>query len=407
MLREKTQRRLFRLLFVLGCVAPTLAIGSWAAARFHPAYQAFLLDQVSQSLGMTVQVERIHTPRPGVYEAEGIRITKKSAPVAHCDHLHVRRVQGNWRITGGELRVTRSADTKRLLALLQENLPTASPFRASFGSLAIDDALGNEINRWDQVRCEVTAIGDSQKARKLAIWAVDGSSTPQARMEIATHAEDSELRIQFTTGPAGVSGRLLRGSDSLAAIRAAATFVGRGEATLDGGKHNGKVTGDLSFSQVAIDEAGGFIAWDHARVDLAEVRWWGPTMTRMDASVEAVNGSVSQALVWGMNQCLHCGATPELQSIANASGKGPLPFDRFACDVQCDITGLRLKGLGKEAVLLSHAGQPLLHEPEQSLPVFALIQALWPYQTPELPATTEAQAVARRLPLSGEATSRR
>lgn len=412
MLLEKTQRRLFRLLFVLGCVAPTLAIGSWAVARFHPVYQSFLLDQVGQSLGVTITADQISTPRPGVFEAEGIRISRETEPtvqyaaqcVAQCDHLRVQRVEGNWQIVGGALRVTRSADSKRLMALLQDKLPTASPFRASFQSLAIDDAQGNEINRWERVRCEIAVSDESEESRKLAIWSADESNTALARIEIATHAEDSEIKIQFDTGPAGISCRLLAGRDSLAALRDAATFVGQGEATLDGSKQHGQVTGALSFTQVTMDEAGGFAAWDHVHIRLNEARWWGPVVTRLDATIEATNGSISPVLVWGMNQRLHCGATSELQSLTDASGGGPLPYDRFACNVRLDFSGLHLKGPGEETTLLSHAGQSLLREPEQPLPVFAVIQALWPHQTPELPATQEAQAMARRLPLSGEAT---
>ena len=78
MLLEKTQRRLCRLLFVLGCVLPTLAVAGFTSGRLSPSYADDLLAAVGERLDASISCESLSTPRPGVYELRRVTLASIS-----------------------------------------------------------------------------------------------------------------------------------------------------------------------------------------------------------------------------------------------------------------------------------------------------------------------------------------
>ena len=98
MLRQKTQRRLFRVVFLTGCVLPTLAIGAWAAARLHPAYHETILRVAGASMGVALECDDIATPKPGEYVVQGLRLADPVTgnELARCNFMRVTRQSGRW-----------------------------------------------------------------------------------------------------------------------------------------------------------------------------------------------------------------------------------------------------------------------------------------------------------------------
>ena len=134
-----------------------------------------------------------------------------------------------------------------------------------------------------------------------------------------------------------------------------------------------------------------------AELSIESARLWQGRVVRAAGTLRAGPGVVGSALVRGAVRQLH------LVSLAEPAVSGDLGYEQLALDFQVDAGGVRLQGCcrGVEAgtVLTTRSG-PLLAEPiAERQPVAALIQALVPAAEVQVPATPEAEWLARWLPL--------
>lgn len=382
MLREKTQRRLCRVLFFAGCLAPTLAVAALVADRLSGGERERVLAAIGKRLNATVDCDRFATPRRGVYELTGVRLAANDSaePIARCDRLRVASTGGAWRFAAGEVSVSSpaigSAGWRQL----------ATDVRGSIERLSLADAAWERLTATIEPDALTLAAAD----RPLISWTPDaialdtaGQSMPLAWLPLAP----------------------------LAGIELDATFAG--SASLAEGR--GDAEGVLHLNT---DRLSGFSA-DRGRVTDLHCQWRGDEFTELSGRVELRDGGLPPTLVYGVNEWLGMPATPAMQAAYTAAAGGAIPFTQVAFEAQLDSEGLTLVGRCDEIdgvarggaiahAVVEHLGEPLLLEPPvRPLPAPRLLRALWPDAPAEreIPAMRGAIDVARRLPM-GDTTIR-
>lgn len=410
MLREKTQRRLFRTVFLVGCVLPTLALTAWSIARIHPSYGRFLLGWVGYSVGIDLECDTIRTPRPGEYEIEGLRVAhpETGERLAECNRLRVRHDGALWTFVADRCEI--AADVDRLPVLRGGD--SGADLSGQVATLAAVDAMGEEVCVWRRVRCRVAGVSDETQQPYAEAWTEPKNDSEPTHITWVRDKKDD--RVVLTTGDTPLPLRLAPPGLLPQSIARGTTFSG--ELTIE--RQNAETAGHASGELQVTTLSGALASWSNASVRLIDLAWTDGRIDRLQAHLEAREGSLNRLFVWGLYQMLKCHPEEALQRFwSSTSDDTPIPFDQLACDVELDATGLTIYGrcgdVGGERrsgaiahAVLSKQGEPLLLEPtERQQPPTNLVRAVWPDASPAVPATAEAQDVARRLPIQQSPSS--
>lgn len=394
MLRERTQRRLFRVLFALGCVLPTLAVAVFAVNRVSPAYQDSLLEQLSRRLGGSIACDRITTPRPGVYQLTGVRaVSPSGAEMAAVAGLRVLRRDGRWQVSGTDARCASASDAAIVLSRLAE---------AGFDADVRLDRLAIESTA-PLSGLSITLSGTAEGARQLTL-------ADQAGRRAQALLDRGVWQLHADTGGQPIPADWLPGEPLAADSANAFNFAGslRAECSPDGRSVRGVAAGRFEIDGLDLRQ---LIA---ARGSLTEVdlRWTHERIEQLSGRLTLRDGQLSRAFVEGAAACLKLKPYEALLSLYN-SPLEPLawfPFTQLACEVELGPQGLLLVARNDQIdgqnrsgqvahAIVEHEGLPLLGEPtEPNRSVQNLVQAWFSNQQAELPASSEALELARRLP---------
>ncbi|MEN0109256.1 MAG: hypothetical protein AAF805_00890 [Planctomycetota bacterium] len=387
MLREKTQRRLCRTLFIAGCVAPTLAVGALVAGRLSGAERDRVLTAAGEWVGFAIRCDSFATPRPGVFDLGGVRLSASdpepggsaTETVATCDRLRVVRLGDRWRFAAGEVTLCSPAIASG------RSVESQASIVGAVKRLSIADAA------WDNVSFvrSPDRIDASTDGRRLFGWS-GGVTT------IDTAGQPLPL-AWLAPAP-------------LAEVDANATFAGHATVRGDGGEAEGVLHGaNVGFRGVTADRG---------RIGDLRCRWRDDAFTEISGRVELRDGHVAPSLVYGVNEWLGMPATDVLKAayssaVESAATGETIPFTQVAFEGRLDTDGLTIVGRCDEIdgvarggaiahAVAEHRGEPLLLEPPvRPLPAPRLLRALWPDEPVErdMPANRQAIEVARRLPM--------
>ncbi|WP_146574513.1 hypothetical protein [Botrimarina hoheduenensis] len=404
LLSESKQRRLCRLLFCWACVAPLVASLGWAAVRQLPAYQAAAIAELGAPLGLLCECDRYTTPRPTEIIAWGVRVSTRGAsePLATCDRLQLRREPDGWRFAAGTLEIKRPAEVQSTLSGWARS---ARQFRLhGTTQVLVLSRAGSVAARFTQVVTEVRSPTE-ESGGTSAMLAIDLKSVPeQAELQLEMLGSASgELHTTATidTGSVGVSAAWL---PTPIAMPADVLFSGRIENRVDGGLARGRLTLPASHSGNGPVRA----TWSPTTLVVHEARWSDSRFQRVHATIDARRGWAHRSLLNAASDHLGAKQTPRVAE--QASGEA-IWYDRFACDIDLDSSGVTLTAAcgeedGKKLpgaiahALLQSEGQPLVFEPrEKRLQLAEVLHTIWPSASAALPANSPATRLASQLPL--------
>lgn len=386
MLLEKTQRRLCRLFFVLGCVLPTLAVAGFTSGRLRPGYADDLLAAVGEHLGANVVCESLTTPRPGVYELRRVTLASinDGREFATCDTVRLTLDAGGVQFAAKTVSVRQPADAWAL-RLLQSGLAAEGQIE----TLSVDGC-----GDYDRVSASL-----KQGAAELTSAGGDTLTT-----KIDNGVCITKLQAISPIAVAWLS------CEPLCAVAAKRQhFSGSLSATipLDGAPVTGEINGRLQLTAVGLDS----LRAERGAVEKLQLTWHGERIERFAGRIDVREGQLSRPLVYGMYQHLSMALFQPLADQFNDPAKHAwFEFTQLACDIELDKNGLVIvAGCGEidgqtRSGAVAHAvvernGEALLKQPElRPLPVQRLVQAWRPDDLAEIPATSGAIDMARRLP---------
>lgn len=407
MLLERNQRRLCRLLFVVGCVLPTLAVGAWAVDRLRPAFGERLLAEASRLFDGVIACDSLTTPRPGVYEMRRVRWEDpgEGRLLAECDTLRVARHGAGWRFAVNQLRLSEQAiDAERWAGWVGVDAEGTCRSATLFGT-----GLADKM-RLEDLAVRVTRDGEATTS-SLTITHAGGAKLVELSRNAAERGFVDRVSIDTTKAPLPA---VWLPCPALASIDAGHGLRFRGVAQATWASADAPVVGEAigRFEADDLDERG--VRCRSAVAQVEELRWRGERIERVAGRFEARDGRLSRELAFGVNAWLEADAFPAMIRLygdaSDDAAGGTVPFTQLACQVELDEEGLVLiagcgeidgvqRGGAVAHALLEHEGEALLREPRtRPLPTWRLVRALYSSGKAELPTTPAAVELARRLP---------
>lgn len=391
MLLEKTQRRLCRALFVLGCVLPTLAVAGLVVDRWSPAYEAEVLAAAGAAVDARLECDRLTTPRPGVVELHGVRLATPTTgqPLATCDKALAERTADGWRLLVDAARV---ADGPLAARWLQELVQGPLRVEARCRSLSINGAESLADVRFD--------LG-GKPARRLKV-AAEGASL------VVSH-DGGRWSARGVTGDWAIPSAWLPGDPLGFADAAASRFTGECRAVWSPSEPAPLCEASGALRLETIDLGGVSAERGAARLD--ELRWQGGRIERLAGRIDLRQGLLTREIAYGLHQAMGVTFFDEMyRRYHDPHYEAGTPFSQLACEVELDAEGLTLvAGCGEidgqfrggevGHAIAEHEGVALLKEPlDRPLPPHTLVRAWRPLDAAELPASEAAIRAASRLP---------
>jgi len=381
------QRHLCRSLFLMLCVAPTLAVASWTVASFSPAWHTAQLQQLGRQLGVRIECHAVESPRPGVLRLYDARLVEPEldAVLAHCDWLECHCAGETVCFTGQCLTI--EAERRSAVASLIDRLLRSDwlpGLRFEVNRIEVEDAQGRAWATLAAVQVALDDLAgettDQANARELQIQGnVAGEAHSAWRLTATRNRQlnPPATHVEIQTGPAGLPWRLLAGESSGAASEQA-QFTGAGRVTFAGRATHGSLSGQLQGVALAT-WAPGVELHSPATIRIGELRWSDQRLLALDASLAGGRGAIDRRLVYAVHHQMRCGSTDRLSQDWAAQPDAPITFDELAISLQFDETGLHVRGGCRDAAgqtmpaLLARDGEPLLYHPADGpLPAAAI-----------------------------------
>ena len=414
-LYDQTRRRICVAAFFMLCVVPTAGVAVWCVVASLPGRRQAEAQRLGQLLGLDVSLDGFRSSRPGVVVYEGLRLSDPETGQAalRCGALEAEWTrlvdpQGQGRpavvLTASTMEIE-AAGADRLWQLLQRVLQSQN------GRPEVEVRL-------TAAEMTVRGLETSQPLVHLeaGIGILPGGIQAQAafRLPGAEQSEPVRVRIvrnrqiappangfELDTGGNAVSCQMLWPSVAeLKPLGHASRFAGYAWAR----ETPAGWEGEMSGRWLGVDL--GSLVSDHfphkltglASVSIQRARFRRGRLEEAAGEFSAGPGTIGRTLVE---------AAAASGRLARAPAETPatelLRYDQLAMDFAIDARGITLRGRCgnvEPCTLLAAGRRRLLGEPAaQPLSIAAVIQALAPAGEIQVPASRQADWLARHLPL--------
>jgi len=405
-LSDKRRRMLLRGLFFAVVVIPCAGTLAWAFFLRTDVYRTSWEESLSSSLGMRVTIDAVRQPHLGALLFEGVRCYD---PETDAQVVDVRTVEGEDFSDGRHLKLNHAtifADRgAQLFSVLERRLRRESTDSETSTTLSAGELTWRTATE-SQTLVNVRAmLGPIDDARQLLVnFGLPGTSEQHpVSLRISRQASTATptTSIELDTGAVVLPCSLFTPlTDAIAAVGAQARFSGRMKVRHTADGWDGVVTGDVSEADLDALVSSRF---PHLLSGLAELRVHHAELTRGrlergTLTIIAGPGQVSRSLVVAGGAFLGMGVVE-----AQLPPDSMLLFDRLACDVAMDESGVTIRGRTTErpGAVLWKDDLVYWREPAGGAqPAANLLRALVPFTELQVPAAMQTANLMQWLPLS-------
>jgi hypothetical protein len=415
-LHERTRINLCRLLFVGLCLAPTLAALAAALWLRQPAHRRAVEQEIAQALGVDVSTSRVSYPLPGVIRLVGLELSdpRTRRVVASANRADAQRADSGWLVALDKLEL-HSDVAAGLTEWVEDALrrpPTAAVrLVASEAIWRLDEhPAGDEPVALLRLQAGFDAAADGASQAYLTFALADqvGADSVRARVLERRDPHAPRYDVQFHTGEARVPCRWLAPLGvEVEWLGHDATFRGSAFASQLGGEWQTQLFGRLT--QVDLQAVMASCS-PHVLTGLAEIEiprpdpargvsslvLRGRRIERASATVIAGPGLVGRSLLNAARSL----QLPSTGSPIAVEEQAPQAYDQLAFDVALGARGVQLRGRSTTngAIMIDGKGV-LIGQSRGRQPIGQLVEMLTPATRSVMPGTSEAQRLARHLPL--------
>lgn len=247
-------------MFLVGCLAPTLAVMAWATHERLPSTKSTRLAAVQQRLGLGVAAERLDTPTPGVFRLGELELTdiETHAVVLQASMATVESRDGTTHVRLSGVRVAQ-AELKTLASSVQRALRTSWPNSAT---IEVDSArwMAGSAGAFDQVIeqhgaiIELTSSGEGHNVSSRRCVVQVGAEERGLRVEATRNRQvlPPATRIKVRTIGVPVPTEWIAGLGVMAPRGGTGTlFAGEATVTHQGGGSSGALSGEIMHAPLA------------------------------------------------------------------------------------------------------------------------------------------------------------
>ncbi|MCA9230144.1 MAG: hypothetical protein KDA57_05805 [Planctomycetales bacterium] len=407
-LHEKTQRRVCRTAFVVGCVLPTLCTIGWIAYHQRPWREGDWQRALQQQLHVRATVDEVRSLTPGVAQFVDVRFDDLRSEVS-LGSIDSLRIAG-WRsktFTADRIEIS-VKEIRTLATAIATWLTTVDSPRLQLhaGIVSFVGANG-EVFELTDVRLQSESQGGTLKRIVLQAGQGEPSSLIQLTIEQDSGQAEWLTAANLDTRANRLPAWLLAGVAPGLERCASAQFAGMLQIESHSQELVGSVHGRVEGVELGqwIGSAGPHRLQGTADLTLENLRWRDQRVEMAKGQLRAAAGAISGSLLLGLTEQMFC-PLGERVAASKVAADEMVSFDQLACGFQIDSAGITISGMcemGEKSVsgcLLAMGGQPVLMQPSyRDLPIGQLVRMLMLPGASWLPATREANDMADGLPL--------
>lgn len=389
------RRRLVRMLFVVVGLLPCVALAGVAWWRQSVGHAAAIAREAAAHLGVSVVIDRVMHPRPGVMRLSGVTVGGVFAvPIVEVE---TTATEVRLRVPGIDCS---QAGARLLGGMVGEWLARAARYPRSWvvdvGEVAWLTAAERRISAggW-HVEC---VAADDARAVRLR-------REPATAEEIRVRRGVDGLAVDATLEagvPASIVAALAAGGEGWAdALGPHAVVRGTMQAVQAADGWTGKATGAVDgIDLAAAFPGGGRRLKGEATLAVTALEFAASRLDRCDLELASAGGVVAQDVLDGLVSSLGCRPGPAYRALA---GDPVRQFDKVSCRVLIDAGGLRLgASTGPGGAIVTSQGLVVLEESPAPVPATRLAWLLSPAGRPPVPASAASGWLISVLPAGTE-----
>ncbi len=418
----QARRLACRVVFCVVCILPTTAIAVFGAWRTAPLHQMALRDALANALAVSVLLADVTYPRPGVTRIEGLELTDPETgnPLLSTSTLEIHDTSRGTYVTADAttLHTTRA---QRLYEELHRRLTDGNHdqgwrVRVEDLTLKADDARQSNVSL-----SATSSMGTSGPVVDVVFHLVGDEAKGENAIKLIRNRDSNpaETTVFLKTGgtplPCSLLGQFAAGWSDLGND---ATFVGSFWTIDASDGRRGEIVG--VFEQVdlqsLVSDNFGHNLMGKARVRITEKAIMQQGRLQLaEAHIDAGPGSISQELLGTASRELQM---PLLEVGSTRTG-GMVSYQRLRADVTINHQGVLIRGQqpiaaraqnqqqGQHAgVILAGPHNTILVEPQNPLPVTAVLRTLAIGNPDEAILSKPIASLAEWLPEPTRASSR-
>ncbi len=429
-LHDRTRRKICIAAFFAVCIMPMCCLLAWGLSRSGPWHISAHARRLENCLGLAVSIDDVEHPRPGVVRYVGVRLcdpeTGEIVATFHC--LEARRQDVKDRPRPALVLVADSARIRperfdilpRLLHRVMARRMTRHDIdlRLVIGELKIQD--GNNIVGEKNTGKNTTTLRAVQGSLQTGH---DGAQAEfnfrlDSSSDSTNQVDPVRIRIRRdrrTTPPAlcfDIDSRVTElPCDLLSLLIPQCKSLGPhsrfqgylcAEQTTDGWQ--GRIK-DVCLNGIDLARFCGShfpnTLTGQAQVTIHRASFTAGRLQKAAGSIAAGPGTIGREFydsLWRQLRLRYRSLPPD--------GNDNIPYDKLALNFTINHDGLQINGTVPkqiQPVILANSVESLLGEPQvQPQPISALLDALVPQSSYQVPATKQIQWLSRRLPLPKE-----
>ncbi|WP_425397565.1 hypothetical protein [Aeoliella sp.] len=370
-MHQSTQRRTCRVVFLVGCILPTLAVVAWATYERLPTTAAARLGVVERMLGIRVAAASVDTPIPGVVRCRDLQLanveTGEVVLTAALAHLHTEEPTPRVQLSGvtvaesqlthlaTSLHRTLEVDWPGSVSIELANVSWKDGGRSAASKLLAGRSLAITLESTEQSgaitgrRCTIDA-GDN--GPRVEVLRNRQMTPPTTRVELDTAGQPVPADWLVELGALVIDGGEV------------ATFAGRVEVVHAADGTSGMLDGE--FENVALAEALNVPLNAVASFQNLKLHWQAGRMVSAEGDVVAEAGSMPGGLAQTLK---HLYQTP--QPGAHVANEATLQFAWMGVTFRLadeSLTLLPLSGAEQNACILGSNLQVLFGCPDRLAP---------------------------------------
>ena len=423
-LYDRTRRRITLALFLVLCVAPTLAVSAWCFSRRLPAHVRSEARCLGWQLGMKVSLEDVHYPRPGMVRYEGLVLydPETGGRVLSCPAIEARWTRPSrpllvlTALEPAEVEAAALGEVGRLVGRVlarRAGWPDANlqlkahevRVRSEAGPLVLVELDGRVSTAVTQEASGRPAI--SETAAELDFRPSDAGPGEKAAIRVTrvrilsppAGEPDPVTEVVLDTGSTPLPCSLLAGSvEGLALVGPKSRFLGSVRAVQRSEGWSYRLQGRFSavdLGRLFADRFPPHRLSGLAQVTVKQALLADGRLQEFRGEVHARDGTVTRTLIESAARSL--GLTSGLR----AGDPAQFRYDQLAAELALDARGLQVRGLldDRAAIVCDQEGAILSGTRYQAVPVPTLVRALVPNADPAAGGSSAGEMLARRLPI--------
>ncbi len=379
MMHQSAQRRTCRLIFLVGCVLPTLAVVAWATVERLPATTAARLTAIEHLLAMRASATELTTPTPGTYRASRVELTNiETAAVVLSANVATLRV-GDTAITVDLCGVALSPHELPLLAdTVRRTLAVDWPGQVTLRMSDIHwqgdappaaEALVREATLTAVLRS--IEHGATAVDRELVLQLGSGTNGPRLAALRNRQVTPPATRVTLNSAGRPVPAEWIAQLGGLIAGDDGATFAGQATITRTGSTTSGELSGTLEG--ISLAEATQLPVDTIASVHNLNLQWNAGRVIHAQGIVLGGPGSMSGRVARTIQPILYDPSSP--QPGAQVGLDEDVEFGQLAVMFQLDGEAISFWGAcpsgdpKRAPCLLDTAGNVLFGSPPYKAPL--------------------------------------